>query len=390
MSLLDKFLRGFVTEDDGEVGILFRDEEGRVIYRDPEGVEAEVNAGGGSQPVTVVGNGLRKNWDLGDLKGNQTVLVDASPQAWTPATEYVTWDATTAWIVEAGARVHPTADDSLNFVAAYRARGESGSSEPDWGSPNTEQGGTWVLDNDIAWGPVADFAGSWEATTVYGGGVCILVGGKCFQSSSGTSGGSEPDFASAPNYGDSVNDNDITWLNLGSLVVWQANHEYSIELSSDKTVPVFDKVVPASLTGQVWVFQHQLHGGGSSGSTEPDWNGDSGSHLYTVDGDILWHEDTDNGAEGMFGPGPTAAVTGIVAPSGPAVVEIVNLSPATSIRLEDTAEVANDFLSASFNDSAVSDSENALDFDDQKFDIGPGQSKVIGYFDGRWQLVTAV
>lgn len=49
MTFIDKFLRGFRSEDDGETGILYRREDGSCWYRKPDSSEAEI--GGGSGPL---------------------------------------------------------------------------------------------------------------------------------------------------------------------------------------------------------------------------------------------------------------------------------------------------------------------------------------------------
>jgi hypothetical protein len=74
----------------------------------------------------------------------------------------------------------------------------------------------------------------WQSAHAYAAFALILRSGTIWSADSGggTSGGSAPDFASAPSEGDTVDDNTVTWTNEGEIPSAGALHVYLLSLAT--------------------------------------------------------------------------------------------------------------------------------------------------------------
>jgi hypothetical protein len=298
-----------------------------------EGGGAAGIAVGGSMPgLLVTVNGTVK--DLAVPSGTPCLLLDPSAQPWaegaTYSLEIVGGDNNESVVVT-------SEDPPRKFSSCYVAAPVSGVTEPTW---PTDPGVT-VDDGEIPW--EGGSYTTWTADTTYDGSVSVLSGGQLY-SGIGTSGGSEPDFAGAPNYGDTVTDNDITWSNVGAVSTWQPSHAYPWIIRPDgQAFP--DPVLPTSPDGIVFSFNATIPPTHVATGPEPDWASvpvDSSQQL--IGSGIVWEEQPSI-AESLL-------VTGITAPDGPAVLVIANAAAPDSVAtvtLVDEANAPADIASADGN-----------------------------------------
>jgi hypothetical protein len=279
---------------------------------------------GGSQPgiATEAINGLVKDYDPpGGIDAAGVILLDPTAQDWQAAHDYSPRGLPSP-ATGVGAFVHPVGDDSSKFVCAYVRKGTSGLIEPVW--PTNGDG---ILDNDIMW--LADFVwgGPWQAAFAFPSTEAIVANGSMFISDGGgDSGGSEPDWSTAPNPTDTVVDNDITWTNVNPAETWAAATEYTLPLQAVDIVGAFSVLptAPVAHTDYIFFFNSARYSA-PSGALEPTW--DTNPNEYTIDGDLIWQETTD--AEELVLTGLAAATTfptiaTIADPSGEARVKLID------------------------------------------------------------------
>lgn len=132
--------------------------------------------------------------------------------------------------------VEPTTPNGDFYRAAIAGvTGTTGGTEPSWGSFASVSSTISLADNTITWGtrnPLVTADGLWAAGHAFSNGTAdhfIIANGRAWRAlSGGTTGSTEPDWASAPNWDDHVTDNDFEWRNEGPCAVWSADATYHL------------------------------------------------------------------------------------------------------------------------------------------------------------------
>src|ERR1043166_6735826 len=160
--------------------------------------------------VLVNANGLVKDFDPPGFDPDVAthLFVDPRIKDWLPNHQYP---------VDGPPFVHKVGDDSLAFRVADRSRGVSGAVEPTWPAGGTVEDGT-ITWNGQAYGP-------WIALTNFPLGSMVIGASNLFVQIVNTSdpgGATLPDWSTAPNYNDTVNDGALQWQNIGPVTTWAA------------------------------------------------------------------------------------------------------------------------------------------------------------------------
>lgn len=342
-----------------------------------DGTESDLGGAspGGSQPGTVDAvNGLVADYDPGSAA---VLIVDPRPQVWQPNTLYGA--SVTAFNGSIRHYVHKTGDPDVTFYADIIFAGRTGSVEPAWDSAPVD-------DNEIRWDGVARLTiWAWQAESAPPDpfSACVRANGCVFQNSGvSTSGTEEPDWASAPNYTDTVADGDGSWANVGvDHGTWSESTRYARNFV-DATTGVAGAffVEPTTPDGFLYALDSFLTRYVTSGPTEPIWNETVAE--FTLDGDIVWQADTADSTNLL-------ALTGIVAPADQKTLRIVHGAPAFlndwPILLTDESNVEG-----TYGADVASAEANRLAFDGSDVTIIAGTTVLLVYAGERWQRAAEV
>lgn len=362
------------------------------------GVEFRAETGGGGSGNVIVSaavNGLVKDFNPDGFDPDVTthLFLDPRAQDWQAGHEYSMGELPSFGDFAAGVPsiIHPIANPDVKFKACYGANLLSGLIEPTWPTD-----GSNIDDNEVYWtpSPAGQFAAAWQALHDYTDGLGneIVKNGSDFQVNAPnypamTSGAVEPDWTTAPNYGDFVVDGDIIWVNSGPTETWQASHHYNFFPTTDHTNYYTTVVVPTVPGDFVFRILFGLKRFIDAGVSEPDWDAEvAGSGHYYSDGEIFWQETEDT---------EELVVTGLVAPSNPAFLTLLNATPPDSaivVRIPDPSYVSlaygDDVLSsAGFNNNGTSGVKLTQKNTDSSGVLGTtGVS--VAYVNSQWQTLS--
>ncbi len=263
-----------------------------------------------------------------DLEGFTTVMfqMDERPE----------WESDTAYFTGSGVS---TSEGDFR-VGAYTNL-QSGESEPTWSVTSG------LADNEVYWDvhDAAEYGGlpfaSWEMTHLYTDTQYISAGGYVWASiSTGTSGGSEPDWATAAETSGDTTDGTVTWFAVSRWRnTWQADTGYGMNVIADGQFLRADIVASGddSFLALVDNSASKAHLPdeyvATSGGVEPTWP--SSVNYYAEDNEIIWQHST--GA-------PCTTVRGIISSS---------IDPYKIEFFAATGDTAQVFLSATPNEGAT-------------------------------------
>jgi len=356
--------------DDGASAQLFTDPgDGKLKVKLPDNSVAEVG-GGGSMPYQAFANGIFKDYAIPD--GASAALLDPTAQAWLSDHEYSVGELQLG-LTGVPSYVHPSSSDAVKFKSIKPQHGLTGTDEPEWvldGSP--------FGDGELVWGAytAAPFiAAGWQADHLFE--QCVIVAdGIVFIGSGGTSGSEEPDWSTAPDYNDTVVDNEITWQHQGPVSVWSAETEFRFNIKQDNSDYYSDWVLPTVDNGNAFSLISINRRYVSAGETEPEWDDVApGDGTYWTDGEVCWEEATSDSE--------VLVLTGIEAPSSAALLTVVNAAPpgsSVTLMLEDQAEVDSDYGA-----DVESDEGNRFNAGDENIEVDACKQISVAYANGQWQ-----
>lgn len=132
---------------------------------------------------------------------------------------------------------------------------------------------------------------SWAASHVYGGGAVIEANGQIWTASAGTSGLTEPAWATAPQIGNTVVDNTVTWTNTGPQLIVSIAKGVNASAFADIDAPLVLSAAsraPFDITANnVQAVSVRVTQSGPSAQTE----------IYSVDTDVRVYEPGVTGGE---------------------------------------------------------------------------------------------
>ncbi len=206
------------------------------------------------------------------------------------------WEAETAYdTFPVGGRAY--SDSNYQIWQAHAAAGTSGESEPDW---EAVANSPWATsDGELRWNPsrLANDTGAWTAGSSPGSDALIADGSVWLAFSWWeTTGDTEPDWSSAPDYGDTLVDGTYEWMRVAPYTgAWQADTEYRVRVFFDYWgMTLGDAVdVDAGWWGEgpgIALVWGSSRASAVSGDSEPSFPGlhDDQDHAWVSDDGIWW------------------------------------------------------------------------------------------------------
>lgn len=236
-------------------------------------------------------------------------------------------------------------------------------------------------DNQIRWEVLTDYlSAGWQATHAYSLDQCIIAAGyvwRCSNYSGGTSGGSEPNWASI-SMGNTITDGSVAWNKWYKAAgAWTAGTSYGVRPTTDHAKLEIDVVTITSDSTVLLLWTGAFGTFATAGGSEPSWDS-AATRTYWADGDIVWIKGTDVYGGGPDGGNDRLVLTGLLAPASDGKqVWVTNIGTGLmSVTLADDARIADGFTGATDVDST---SANTFDFGGHDITLLPGQTTLLVY-----------
>ncbi len=268
-----------------------------------DGAFRRVKPVAGTEVVVVVKqNGVVKDWvpDGFDPDVTTHLVVDPTAQPYQAGKVYQIYAPGTLDNPDnAFSMVRSTLNPALKFQTESAAYATTGPTEPVWANHVDDGDAQW---NEYTLSSWTGLTGSASPKRVIGDGSVFLVTGN------GSTGLTEPDWTTAPNWHDTLLDGTVTWQRQGPATTWAALTKVYVGIAPSRDQQFSPFVVPTTPNGKIYELNSNVaRKPFLAAGTEPAWQGDTpGGGLLWSDGEIIWGEYT-SGPEQLWLSGLAAA-----------------------------------------------------------------------------------